>query len=542
MPRISLAEWRFVGVFGLGLLVFTSLPYVYAYASAPAGWRFMGIMVNVPDHVQYFSWLREFTTGWLSANLLTPEPNAPVFFNLLWLGLGRLSALTGLDYAAVFQGLRWVATAALLPVFYWFCAWYFDSVPKRVGAFLVAVLGGGLGWALVIIKYALDLPDVPAPLLVYIVEPNTFLGILSTPHLIGAALYMLCFVWLLQGEHTGQLRYAVGAGLFALFIGWQHTYDLILVWGIAGAYGALKWARDGRFPVFLFKSGLILGLLSCPPAFYSVALTSLDPVWRAVLAQFDNAGVFTPLPWELLILLGLPFGLALARALQLNPLRLKTWDDRALFISAWFWANFALIYIPTDYQIKMLNGWQLPIAVLATQFWLETLWPRLQAWQPRWHQWGATAALVTLLALVTPTNAYLWAWRFLDLSRHTYPFYLREADLAALRWLETSTQPRHVVFSGLTLGQYVPALTGQRAYLAHWAQTVDYFGKTANVQAFFAADTPEARRRALLAEFEVRYVLVGPTERALGPFDPDRVSWLKPVFTQDDVTVYQVQP
>ncbi len=538
MPHISFSEWRFVGVFGLGLLVFTSLPYGYAYASAPAGWHFMGIMVNVPDHVQYFSWLQQFTTEWLARNTLTPEPNVPVFFNLLWLGLGRLSALTGLDYAAVFQGLRWVATAALLPVFYWFCAWYFESVPRRVGAFLVAVLGSGLGWMLVIIKYALGLADVPAPLLVYIVEPNTFLGILSTPHLIGAALYMLCFVWLLRGEQTGQLRYAVGAGLLALFIGWQHTYDLILVWGIAGAYGALKWVRDGRFPLFLFKSGLILGLLSCPPAFYSVALTSLDPVWRAVLAQFDNAGVFTPWPWELLILLGVPFGLALARAFQLNPLRLKAWDDRTLFIGAWFWANFALVYIPTDYQIKMLNGWQLPIALLAVQFWVDTVWPRFQAAWPARQRWGTQAALAVLVALVLPTNGYLWAWRFLDLSRHTYPFYLQTADLAAMRWLATQAEPDSVVFGTLTLGQYVPALTGQRAYLAHWAQTVDYFTKVARVQTFFAPETPEADRRAILDEFGARYVLV----EAGNNFDAASTPWLTPVFAQDGVRVYQVQP
>lgn len=529
--RISPAEWRWLAVFTLGLLAFTSLPYVYAYVSAPPGWHFMGIMLNVPDHVQYFSWLQQFTTGWLARNTLTPEPNAPVFFNLLWLGLGRLSALAGLDYAAVFQVLRWGATAALLPVMYWFCAWYFDSMPQRVGAFVVAVLGGGLGWALVIVKYAFNLPDVPAPLLVYIVEPNTFLGILSTPHLIGAALYMVCFILLLEGERRGQLRYAVGAGLFALFIGWQHTYDLILVWGIAGAYGALKWWRDGRFPLFLFKSGALLGLLSCPPAIYAVALTSLDPVWRAVLAQFNNAGVFTPRPWELVILLGLPFVLALARAVQVNPLNVRAWDDRTLFVCAWFWANLALIYIPTDYQIKMLNGWQLPIALLAVQFWVDTVWPRLT-------RRGLTAALAVLALAVAPTNAYLWAWRFLDLSRHTYPYYLQTADLAAMRWLAAQAEPGQVVLSGLTLGQYVPALTGQRAYLAHWAQTVDYFAKTANVQTFFASDTPTSARRAIVDEFAVRYVLAG----ADTPFDPAGAPWLTPVFAQDAVTIYQVQP
>ena len=33
---------------------------------------------------------------------------------------------------------------------------------------------------------------------------------------------------------------------------------------------------------------------------------------------------------------------------------------------AWFVANFFLLYIPTDFQVHMLNGWQVPMGILAT--------------------------------------------------------------------------------------------------------------------------------------------------------------------------------
>jgi hypothetical protein len=52
-----------------------------------------------------------------------------------------------------------------------------------------------------------------------------------------------------------------------------------------------------------------------------------------------------------------------------------------------------------------------------------------------------------------------------------------------------------VVLSSLTIGQYIPAYTGAHAFLAHWAQTLDFFGKSRMVDEFFAAGTDNQRRQ-----------------------------------------------
>ncbi len=74
----------------------------------------MGVMVNVPDHVQYFSWYWDYTRANLAIDRLTPEPNGPVFFNLLWWMLGRLGGALGVGYEVMFQVLRVVATLTFL--------------------------------------------------------------------------------------------------------------------------------------------------------------------------------------------------------------------------------------------------------------------------------------------------------------------------------------------------------------------------------------------------------------------------------------------
>jgi hypothetical protein len=207
----AVAEWRFVMATIIFVLTLTSLPYVYAYLTTPPDKQFMGIMVNVPDHVQYFSWMRELTYALLSANKLTPEPNQPLFFNLLWWGMGRLGGLLGLGYAGMFQLLRLVSGALFLLLSYRICTWFLPDRLMCCTAFFVITFTSGFGWVLVMMKYTITPGELPFPLLVYIVEANTFLGILASPHFIAAALYVFVFDLILRGQANGQLRY--GAGL-----------------------------------------------------------------------------------------------------------------------------------------------------------------------------------------------------------------------------------------------------------------------------------------------------------------------------------------
>ncbi len=98
-----------------------------------------------------------------------------------------------------------------------------------------------------------------------------------------------------------------------------------------------------------------MGLISWWPRCYSALLTTLDPTWKQVLAQFANAGVYSPNLLHLPILLGLAFLLAVYTVIRDNPLKLARYKDNDLFLLAWFLVSFLLIYLPVDYQIHMLK-------------------------------------------------------------------------------------------------------------------------------------------------------------------------------------------
>ena len=52
-------EIKFLCAVGIGLLAITSVPYLYGYLTAPADQWFSGVIYNVHDTAQYFSWMRE---------------------------------------------------------------------------------------------------------------------------------------------------------------------------------------------------------------------------------------------------------------------------------------------------------------------------------------------------------------------------------------------------------------------------------------------------------------------------------------------------
>lgn len=534
-------EWLYVALFSLFILALTSLPFLFAYQTAPEDRQFMGVMVNIPDHFQYFSWMRESRDQILVPNQMTPENSKPLLFNFLWWTLGRLEVLSGLDYAGLFQITRWLAGGFVLAAAYFFCGVVFQDRTKRWVAFLVGSLGGGVGYIWIIGKYLFGSElSLDKSFTLFTSEPNTFFNVLAFPHFsIAAGLIAVIFGLVLLGQRSKNLRYAWAAAAVSLLLSVQHAYDMFIIYPVIGLFALFVWVRDRRFPMYLFKLGVIVVLVSMWPALHAFLITRIDPVLRHVLEQFDNAEAFTPAPYYLPILMGFSWLLAIWALDIRTPW--KNRDDTHLFLMAWFLSHFVLIYLPLDFQIHLLSGWQIVTGVLATIGLYTRVLPLLQRWfRNRSRLQLIRVGAAALVLLVIPVNLYLFAWRFIDLRRAEAPYYLSNDTTAAFDYLDTQAQSDDVVLSSLDVGQFVPALTGARAYLAHWAQTLDFYVKRDNVAAFFSSATPDAERQAILREFDVDYVIYSPAERVLGEFDPTSAPYLSEVFASGATIVYAV--
>jgi hypothetical protein len=341
-------------------------------------------------------------------------------------------------------------------------------------------------------------------------------------------------------HHRGHPRYCALAGAAALALALFHAYDLIPIYATLGLTGLVLWVRDRRFPSRLAIAGGAVAVVSGPVAFYYQRLTATDPLWQQVLSQYVNAGVWTPPHLHLFVLMGLP----LALAAYAVAARLVDSDER-LFVLAWAVCGFVLIYVPVVYQIKFLNGWQLPLAVLAAAAWHERIVPALAAWlrergmvslERRWQVWAGAL----LVAATLPTNLYLFAWRLTEMRRHDAPYFLHVDEKAALDWLAANASPADVVLAPLALGQFVPNYGEARPVVAHWAMTVRFFERRDAAERFFEPSTPVTERSGLIDREAVTLVLRPKPEMREATWAPATALRLALVFDRPRAQVYRV--
>jgi hypothetical protein len=402
----------------LAVLAMASVPYLVGYLRAPAGRVYTGLLFDVPDHAQYWSWVTSSRQGLFIPNTMTPEPNDATFLNpAMWM-LAQVQALFGLSFAALFQWWRLAAAVVVGPALAVAALRLSQSDAQARVAFWIALAGGGFGWLLVIAKYALRLPDAPFPEAIYIVEPNTWFGLLAYPYLPLAQGFMLIALVGAFRVHTAPSAAAwVACAAGALGVALLHAYDLVVVYAVVGAFWIVELVRSRAIP-WRFSWAIVL-ILACsaPLAGYYQYLTSSDPLWRSILSQYVNAGVWTPVPPLLVILLGAPLLLAAVR------LRGLSWDHAGTrFAASWALIGVVIIYVPTVFQVKLLAALQVPLAILAADLWCTRLGPWLESWAARRGGRAAAAwvpALVLAL-LVLPTNMYLLVWRLIELRRPAY--------------------------------------------------------------------------------------------------------------------------
>lgn len=537
--RASNLKWLSAAAgLAIALLIVGSFPFLFGWVTVPSDKVYTGLMFDVPDHAQYWSWVTASRQGLFIANTMTPEPNLPVFMNpMMWL-LAQIQSLTGCSLAALMQVWRVLAVLVLSSSLAYSFFILVADPPIRRTATWVAVVSAGFGWVLVVLKYIFNRPDFVWPMDVYIVEANTFFASFAYPYLAlaqGLVLVTLAGAWLAYREGRPG-AYAVAA-LGSIALALSHAYDLITVYAVLAAFWLRETVKLRRVPLRLTAVGLVVGLCSGPIVLYYRNLTANDPLWQSILAQYANAGVWTPPHVHLVILMGLPLLLAAAAI----PCAWRADDERG-FLATWAIVGLGLIYLPTVFQIKLLTGWQFPLAILAAHTWHRTVTPRLERWlgSARWRL-GRTDLVATavLIALVVPTNLYLYAWRFIDLRRYENPYFLHHDEMAALEWLVASSGPDDVVLAPIELGQFVPNYGNTRSYLAHWAMTNRFFERREAVARFFAPDTSETERAAILERDRVTLVLRPSPPPGEAAYDPAGSALFEPVFTRPAASVFR---
>jgi hypothetical protein len=143
-----------------------------------------------------------------------------------------------------------------------------------------------------------------------------------------------------------------------------------------------------------------------------------------------------------------------------------------------------------------------------------------------------------LFALCLPTNLLLLGASMGAASRQEPDLILARDEVLAYRWVASSVPAGALVLTGGVSGNRLPAYAPVRVLYGHPFETPDAAKMNDLVDSFFAGDRTSGERMPDLRALSIRYVLVGPRERAAGPLE-----WLKglrQIYESDGFAVYEV--
>ena len=552
-PTISRQEWLTIVLVAIVLATIMILPYLLGHRLGDADWIFTGLFINVEDGT-YLSAIEQGRLGsWVYRNFFTTELHRPVFIQGFYLALGHVARLLGVTAVTMWHLALWLVDLILFILLYPFIARFIGQPAGRWTAYALMVLGGGFDWWQFPLAFERANTLEAVPLDLYTPETHTFFSTLTYPHFVaGIILIMLTFWWTmlaLTASVDSQRRWllVIGAGLANTLLGVVYPFLIFLLAAVLGLYYLyLIWpSRTILWPELLRLA--VIFVIPLPLfLYYTWAISTVDvfKLWNA------QAVTLTPQPLHL-ILAYLPY-------LILAGFSLKSWSnwrpERQTAVSLlWVWviAVFILLYMPLNPQRRFVEGFQLPLAILAAIGFYEVVWPwlaqttglRALAQRPRYSLDGLRRlTAVGLILVASLINLYVYAGTAVTLGViQAYPLFRPRLELAAMDWLRENVAPDEVVMGSYWSGSYIPYRGRSVVVVGQRFETVDFAARRAEVEQFFATETTDAWRIALLQKYGVDYLFYGRSEREFGNLRPEERPYLEPVYDNGETAVYRIR-
>jgi hypothetical protein len=468
--------------------------------------------LQVDDHLQYMSFIRESGEHGLISNRFDVDADPRLFFHPLFFVQGLLWRL-GLDIQTAFTVVQPLALVAL---FVAFAAYVRRLVGPSRTARLVA-----LGLALFFLTPAMPLagwlsddPRLQFGTTVMGLEmfPAGYPwgGAAATLSIAMVPAFLLAAERLLDRAKRRPGRsgrwYAAWAGVAGLIASWLHPWQGMTILIIVGAL--VLWSRLDR----RYLSLAVPVALTVAPLAYFFVLSRTDSSWADVSApnDFPHVGAW--------LFLGLaPAALALpafregARDLQERALRI--WPLAALGL---------YFFLQQSWFYHALAGLSLPLAILAVRS-----WPRLGL--PR------SLAVAAIVAVTVPGMVFVLQ----ELRKTRDDHFLARDERRALSYLE-SRPGTGAVLAPQDLGVTVPGFTGRRTWVGHYYWTPEYGQRLERARELFAGRLGAGRARAVVRESRATFLLSGCSlgtdlRQPLGPM-------VRTVRRFGCATVYELQP
>jgi len=524
------------------MVVLTAVPYLFGYLRTPTSTTYTGIhALTAGDSNVYYSYLEQVKQGhYLFQDLYTSEVQPYPYFQPFWFGVGIFAKILNLPNWTAVQLSRLLLVPVFIFIAYLFIAYLFSDKIKRKLAIFLLLFSSGLGGLLSPVlepgKYIAG-GYYHWPMDLWVPESISFLSLYHLPHILASSiLFLLVFLLILLAWENNRYCYSVWAGIISFFWFWFHPFHIITVFSVMGGYILISSVRQKGILLTKIKHLLVVFLMALPAVIFYLVFLKIDPLMAG--RSLQNI-LITPIPWMLLIsygFLGILAILGFFKSFRIN-------DEKISFIAIWFMVQLFLLYIPLAFQRRLAQNFHFPVTILA----IVGICSIYRFLSRKFSDKSANLLLnnkilmgLLFIIFLAFSNIYVLANDVLLYQNNSYPyFYLTDEYSQVMVWLENNISLNDVVLSEEINGNFIPGMSGRKVYLGHGVETLDYENKLEKVEWFFEKDEESAEKKEFLEENNITYLFWSDAEKGLGSFDPKNKEYLKEVFSNQTVTIYQ---
>jgi len=535
--QVNNKERRLIALVSLVAIIISTAPVVYGWLATPAGKVFTGMhFVSADDWFVYYSYIGQAQQGRiLFADLFAPLAHLPML-QPLWLVVGWLGWPLHLPAWATLNLGRVILIPLFFVMAYLFIAYLFKSEKVKQVALWLLAFSSGCGWLMIyrLVQNPLNASQgqFQWPMDLWVPDINTYYTLHTSPHFIAATILLL-IIFLATLLFTDRPRYylAVIAGLAALSLFSFHPFQVIKVYVILALFFIVWWFKLRQIVWSQVFFGLVVFILSLPVSLYYLWLFRVD--WLTTQRTLQNFNPTTPIYLTII-----SFGWLLVFALIGVYFLLKRWKKITadeLFLIVWLIVQLLLLYLPVSYQRRLGLGVHFPLVMLAVIAGVNFYQCYIV-----WFKKHLVSIITISFLLFLPSTFFVIAADLMVFSQQRELSYLTKDAYQTFIWLKQNTPATSIIFSDVKTGNVLPAYALRTSYVGHPVESPFYNQRKLEPAWFFSQNRLAEEEINFLQQRRINYLFYGPREQLLGDYRPATKNYLRNVYQNQSVVIYQV--
>ena len=311
--------------------------------------------LNVADYNVYLSMIEQGREGHLFTKLLYNHTatNNPLF-SPHWYIIGQSANILNISTPMSYFLFR-----ILLSIIFILLIWYlikkiFFTKKDATMALVVVLFSNGLGMTL----YPFFKNTNINPINLDLTDGISFLSMYTSPiFILSQILIISIFLFFIKGTLTKKKYFILCAAILNLLLVLIHPYDTITIVFVLTAWSLIKYYKEKRKIIFIY-------LLSI---YISSVLGSTYHIWWLindhVMSQWNSQNILTSGPlMDYIVGLGLISVLSFFGIIYICKKKIFTNDYLNLMV-VWAILGWLLIYLPINFNRRLVNGWHVPLAI-----------------------------------------------------------------------------------------------------------------------------------------------------------------------------------